>query len=192
MMTKYIFQNIAFLFVALMLVTCVGTGYAQPQSREELLTDFQSGRMVVINNCALVNADTVFLDTLIQARIIRYNKIDGATAKSSYGSLGQHGVIQIQVELPAKFEKINYHVVDASILKYLNQEDSMFYMIDGMPTHDIYNVIHLLIDKPIEKVQVLRREQAMAIWGRQGSRGATMINCDREHRLSIQQLSKAK
>jgi hypothetical protein len=158
---------------------------AQNYSQESLIQDFLSGRLFIINELAIADTDSSFFKVMSTVEILSREMIDKELGKELYGTLGETGVTRFEIENTGKLKDEYVSLVDATVLKHFNQEDSLFYMTDGLPNHDIYYAIDILINKPIEKVQIIGKNQAMAIWGREGKNGAVMVNCDRENILTI-------
>jgi uncharacterized protein YnzC (UPF0291/DUF896 family) len=158
---------------------------AQNYSQESLINDYLSGRLLIINELAVADTDSSFFETMCKLKIVSREIINQELGKELYGTVGERGVTRFEIENTEKLKDQYVSIIDATVLKHFNQEDSLFYMMDGLPSHDMYNAIQILMNKKIEKIQILEKNQAMAIWGREGENGALIVNCDRETKLTI-------
>ena len=158
---------------------------AQKHSMESLINDFSSGKLFIINELAIAEADSTFFNVLATLDITSYSKVGPKEGKKSYGTLGEKGVFKLEVKDTSKFKDIYVGLVDASVLKYFNQKDSLLYMTDGAPNKNIYYALDILINKTIESVQIINKNEAMAIWGKEAENGAININCNREKELTL-------
>ena len=171
------------LFTCLILISFQLT--AQTYSQEYLTEDFLSGRLFIINELAIADTDSSFFKIMSTLEILSREIIDSKLGKELYGTLGESGVTRFKIQNTEELTDEYVSLVDAIVLKHFNKEDSLFYHTDGLPNHDIYYAIDILINKTIEKVQILGKNQATAIWGEEGKNGADLINCDREKKLTI-------
>lgn len=66
--------------------------------------------------------------------------------------------------------------IDYEFFKEIDPKKSIFYMIDGMPTHNYNFVAEYLISRKIKEINRIGINQAIAIWGkREGKNGAIQI-----------------
>ena len=151
------------------------------------MTDFLSGRLFIINGLAIGDTDSSFFKTLSKTEIVSYEYLDSLEGKENYGSLGERGAIRLNIKKSKKLNKEYASLLDASILKHFNQEDSLFYHTNGVPNSNIYYAINSLVNMKIEKVQVLDKYQAQGLWGNEGKNGAIVINCNRDEKLEIKE-----
>lgn len=161
------------------------SSFSQKYSPETLMTDFLSGRLFIINGLAIGDTDSSFFTTLSKTEIISYEYLDSLEGKENYGTLGERGVIRLNIKKLKKLKKKYASLLDASILKHFNQEDSLFYHTNGVPNNNIYYAVNSIVNMKIEKIQILDKYQAEALWGKEGKNGAIVINCNRDEKLVI-------
>ncbi len=154
--------------------------FSQSITREQLVTEFRQGRLIVFNGYALHSADPSFFRKLVSAEISDVEHLDSLIGRIEYGTVGKQGVVRLTIDNLNKLTKARFSVVDAFILKYFDAAKPMFYFIDGMPASDTFVALDWLVNKKIKEVQLLAPREAEAIWGRQGKDGAVMINTEGE------------
>lgn len=152
------------------------------------MKDFLSGRLFLVNNYALADADSSFFEQLSQLEIINYEQVPSEVAKPKFGTIAAGGATQVTVLNASQLNNFYASKLDSKVLKHFNQEDSLFYHTNGVPNTDIYYALNSLINMKIESVQTMGSNQATALWGEQGKNGAVVINCDREGDLSFTDL----
>ena len=155
-------------------------------SPESLMTDFSSGKLFIVNELAVADADTSFFTKLASLNILNYESLAPNKGKENYGTIGERGAIKINVSNSEALREEYAGLLESYVLKHFNQEDSLFYHIDGIPNHDIYYALNSLIGKKIDEIKVLGKNQASALWGeRDGKNGAILISCNREEKLTF-------
>jgi hypothetical protein len=67
--------------------------------------------------------------------------------------------------------------IDYEFVKNIDPKKEIFYMLDGMPSHNYNFVREYLISRKIKEINNIEINQAIAIWGKQeGKNGAIQIN----------------
>lgn len=160
--------------------------WSQEQISDGLIQDFQNGKLFVINKVAIAKADSIFFKTLAQEEFDEYQYLKPEEGIKKYGTIGENGVHQIEAQLTQDYKAMKLSILEAYILKDFNQEKGLLYMIDGAPNQDVYIALQLLINKKIEKVQHLKKNQAKAIWAREGENGAMMIHTVKDEKLEFE------
>jgi hypothetical protein len=167
-----------FLFTALI-------GYSQKYQIDKLIGDFSSGKLFIINELAIAEADSIFFTELSKTDIEEYKIIDSISGKLNYGTLGSKGVFELTVSNTSRIADLYVGLIDASVLKYFDEDKDLFYMTDGAPNSNIYYALNILINKSIDEVTVLDKYQSKAIWGTEAKNGAIQVICDRKKALKF-------
>ncbi|WP_258105851.1 hypothetical protein [Marinoscillum sp. MHG1-6] len=167
-----------FLLIATLLV--FSRTNAQEISGDSLIAGFQSGRLFIVNELAIASADPSFFNKLAKLDITNYELLNKEDGKELYGTLGSTEVIRLTVTDTKKLAKETVKLLDASILKYFNTEDSTFYYTNGIPNNNIYYALDPLLNLKIDEIRRMGKNEAMAVWGSTGERGAVYVNCKKE------------
>ena len=169
----------------LMLLMVATEGKSQGCLKDSLIDDFVNGKLVLVNQMSLINTNDAFFNKLLSLDFTACEVIGEDKGRELYGTMGGKGVVSITLFDVEPLRGQYVDLVDASILKYFNDEIEMFYHTDGIPHQDMYSALNALVNKKIEKVDVIQKEEAMAIWGKQARNGAIMITCDRMKLLTL-------
>ena len=172
-------------FLLLILWLMADKTYPQGCVKDSLIQDFVNGKLILINQVSLVNTNDAFFDKLLSMEFTACEVIGAEKGKELYGTMGGKGVISITLFDVEPLRGEYADLVDAGILKYFHDEVEMFYHTDGIPHQDMYSALNSLVNKRIEKVDIIREEEAKAIWGNQARNGAIMITCDRAEPLTL-------
>ena len=177
-------RYLTLIFVSLIIKTN-GFGQIDNVSKDTIISRFQKGDMIIINNWALLGPTTFFDSTLIWKYSYKAKLLESDSAISRYGYFG--GKIRIyELSIPS-LDSISFgYFIDKQILKYLNPDKEIFYFINGAPCWNYSNALKLIVNKNIVKIQKLDITQASAIWGqKEGKNGALIIITDKKPKSII-------
>jgi hypothetical protein len=154
-------------------------------NRDSIISDFLKGKLLLINQLSVVNTNDAFFSKLLSLDFKNCEIFSPEEGEVLYGTLGELGVISITLTdiEPLRHEYVD--IVDANVLKYFNIENPVFYHTDGIPSHDMYMALNTLINKKIEKVDIIEKSEARAIWGEPAKNGAIMITCNKTQALTL-------
>ena len=163
------------LFLSILFLGC--------SSNKEVLnlleSKYKKGNLIIVNDWVILQSD-IFLD-LNKKRIklqqnAKIEKLQQDSAVSWFGHWGNER--EINRHTASKLQLSNKDVViDCSVLKVLNPNDSIFYFIDGAPCFTYRNAINLIQNKKVSEVSIISIESAIQLWGNKvGKNGAIMIN----------------
>lgn len=175
------------ILLSLILIPVSSIAFSQ-RTAASIMKDFQSGRLFLVNNYAIADADSSFFEQLSQLEIINYEQVSREIAKPKFGTIAEKGAILMTVLNASKLNDFSASKLDSKVLKHFNQEDSLLYHTNGVPNTDVYYALNSLIDMKIETIQKMGPNQAIALWGTQGENGAVVINYDRENNLLFKDL----
>jgi hypothetical protein len=66
--------------------------------------------------------------------------------------------------------------IDYEFVKNIDPKKEIFYIVDGMPSHNYSDVYRYLVSRKIKEINNIEINQAIAIWGkREGKNGAIQI-----------------
>ena len=159
-------------------LTISASAPAQQTTSDQLISEYLSGRLFVFNDHALNLADSSFFEKLIAGKILKIERLDSVLGRRQYGTIGKNGVLRIQIENLSVLAEEEYRVVDASILKFFDEDRALFYFIGGLPNTNIYYALDILVNKKIKEVKELSPNAAQQIWGSVAKNGAVLINTD--------------
>ena len=142
-----------------------------------IVDDFVNGKLVLINELSIVNTNDAFFAKLLSMEFANCEVIDGEKGKELYGTMGENGIISISLLNTEALRGEYVDLVDASVLKYFNLEAGLFYNTDGIPNRDMHRALSTLINKKIERIDVIEKNEAKAIWGELAKNGAIVITC---------------
>jgi hypothetical protein len=171
--------------VALLLLLSSTFAKSQNCIKDSIINDFVNGKLLLINQLSIVNTNDAFFSKLLSMKFTYCEMIGPDKGKEMYGTMGENGVISIELSNLETLRGEYVDLVDASVLKFFHEEDAVFYHTDGIPNRDMFMALNTLLNKKIEKVDLIEKAEARAIWGDQAKNGAVMITCNRSQRLTL-------
>ena len=158
---------------------------SQDCNKGSIIDDFVNGKLLLINQLSVVNTNDAFFSKLLSMEFTYCETIDGEKGKALYGTMGENGVISITLSNTEPLLGEYVDLVDAIVLKYFNKDNPVFYHTNGIPNRDMYMALNTLINKKIEKVDIIEKTEARAIWGEPARNGAVMITCNKTQALRL-------
>jgi hypothetical protein len=132
-----------------------------------------------------MNTNETFLNKLLELQFTACEVIGPEKGRELYGTMGENGVISITLFDVEPLRQEYVDLVDASILKYFDNENPLFYHTNGVPNLDMYMALNSLINMKIDRINIIEKSESRAIWGDQAKNGAIVISCDRSEPLSL-------
>jgi hypothetical protein len=173
-------------FLAVLLLILSSTiAKSQNCNRDSIISDFVNGKLLLINQLAVLNTNDAFFSKLLSLDFAICQVIDPEEGETLYGTLGEFGVTRITLTNVEPLRQEFVDLVDASILKYFNAGNPLFYHTDGIPNRDMFMALNTLINKKIEQIDVIDKSEARAIWGEPAKNGALMITCNKTQPLTF-------
>jgi hypothetical protein len=148
--------------------------------KDTIASRFLKGDMIIIKDWVLYGPIDYFDSVLVSEDTLDVILLDKDSAIVKYGYFGDKKRIY-ELLIPS-FDSISYgYFIDKQILKYINPEKEIFYLINGAPCWNYSNALNLLANKKIIEIKEFGVNQATAIWGQKnGKNGALMINTDKK------------
>jgi len=153
--------------------------------KDSIISDFVNGKLLLINHLSVVNTNDVFFTKLLSLEFTECEVIDSQRGKVLYGTLGENGVISITLSNVEALRQEYVDLIDANILKYFNVENPVFYHTNGIPNRDMYIALNTLVNKVIDKIDLIDKTEAKTIWGEPAKNGAVMIACNKMQPLTL-------
>ena len=153
--------------------------------KDSIVYDFVNGKLLLINQLSVLNTNDAFFSKLLSMKFTYCETIDEEQGKDLYGTMGENGVISITLSDTEPLRGEYVDLVDASVLKYFDIDKPVFYHTNGIPNRDMFRALNTLINKKIEKVDIIEKTEARAIWGEPAKNGAVMITCDKTLPLTL-------
>jgi len=184
MLNQVKFRAMRYILICIIILT---SSKVQSQNcvKDSIVNDFVNGKLVLINQLSIVNTNDAFFVKLLSLEFANCEVIDGEKGKELYGTMGENGVISISMLNTEELSGEYVDMVDASILKYFNEEDALFYHTNGIPNRDMYRALNDLINKKIERIDVIEKNEARSMWGEQAKNGAILITCKSIQTLNL-------
>ena len=95
------------------------------------MNSFLSGKLFIVNDLAIANADSAFFKALSKSEVKSFEIIDSIKSFDKYGLIAHSGTIKLDAELDDTILDTYVQLVDASVLSLFKTQDSIFYFIDG-------------------------------------------------------------
>jgi len=172
------------LFIAILFLASVNV-YGQGCLKDSLISDFINGKLILINNLSIVNTNDPFFNKLLSLQFTACEVIKPERGYELYGTLGEKGVISITLFDVEPLRGQFVDLLDASILKYFDLENPIYYVTNGIPNRDMYMALNSLTNMKIEEVDVIEKGEAQAIWGERARNGAISITCNKTDPLTL-------
>ena len=139
----------------------------------------------MINDLSIVNTNDPFFNKLLSLQFTACEVIKPERGYELYGTLGEKGVISITLFDVEPLRGQYVDLLDASILKYFDLENPIYYVINGLPNRDMYMALSSLTNMKIEEVDVIEKGEAQAIWGERARNGAFSLACIKTDPLTL-------